>query len=195
MDSQKNYGKISGYRIKVTVTPSAWEQEHKTNWSIKVSILNTKLLAAAFGACIAATAMAAEELMIFPNNDQTEADQEADKFACYSWAKGETDFDPMALPTATEAPPQQEAAQGGLARGAVRGAALGQIIGGDSDSTRSGAAAGAVIGGMRRSDQKHKEQQAQAQWEEEQQRIYAEARNRYNRAYAACLEGKDYTVR
>jgi hypothetical protein len=25
--------------------------------------------------------------------------------------------------------------------------------------------------------------------------IYAENRNRYNRAYAACMEGKNYTVR
>jgi uncharacterized protein YcfJ len=139
--------------------------------------------------------MAADELMIFPNSDQDAEQQEADKFACYSWAKDETDFDPMALPTATEPPPQQEAAQGGLARGAVRGAALGQVIGGDSDSTKSGAAAGALVGGMRRNDQKKKEQQAQSQWEQEQQQIYAEGRNRYNRAYAACLEGKDYTVR
>ena len=157
--------------------------------------LSTNLLVVAFGVCIASTAMAADELMIFPNNDQTAEEPEADKFACYSWAKGETDFDPMALPTATEAPPQQEAAQGGVARGAVRGAALGQVIGGDSDSTKSGAAAGALVGGMRRNDQKQKEQQAQAQWEQEQQQIYAEGRNRYNRAYAACLEGKDYTVR
>ncbi len=52
-----------------------------------------------------------------------------------------------------------------------------------------------MIGGTRRQDQKRKEQQQRQQWEQEQQRIYAENRNRYNRAYSACLEGKNYTVR
>ncbi len=156
--------------------------------------LNISLVAALCGVCIAATGMA-DELMIFPNEDQTADQQEADKYACYSWAKGETGFDPMAPITATEAPPQQQAKQGGLARGAVRGAAVGQLVGGDSSSTKSGAAAGAAIGGMRRNDQKRKEQQAQQQWEQEQVAIYTENRNRYNRAYAACLEGKNYTVR
>jgi uncharacterized protein YcfJ len=137
----------------------------------------------------------AQELMIFPNNDQSKEKQEEDKFACYSWAKGETGFDPMAPPTVTEAPPQQQAQKGGMGRGAVRGAALGQIVGGDSDSTWKGAAAGAAVGGMRRNDQKRNEQQQQQQWEQEQAQIYADKRNRYNRAYSACLEGKDYTVR
>ena len=159
-------------------------------------MLNSRnsLLAILCGVCLAATGMA-DELMIFPNDDQSKEKQEEDKFACYSWAKGETGFDPMSPATVTEAPPKQEAQQGGVAKGAVRGAALGQIIGGDSSSTGTGAAAGAVIGGMRRNDQKRKEQQAQQQWEQEQVAIYTENRNRYNRAYAACLEGKDYTVR
>ena len=156
--------------------------------------LRHSLLAALCGICVTATGIA-QELMIFPNGDQTPEKQEEDKYACYSWAKGETAFDPMEVPTATAAPPQQEAKRGGLGRGAVRGAALGQIIGGDSGSTWTGAAAGAAGGGMRRNDQVNKEQQAQAQWEQEQAQIYAEKRSRYNRAYSACLEGKDYTVR
>ena len=159
-------------------------------------MLNSRISVVAIlcGVCIAATGMA-QELMIFPNDDQTPEKQEEDKFVCYGWAKGETGFDPMAPITATEAPPQQSAKQGGLMRGAARGAAVGQIVGGDSSSTKSGAAAGAAIGGMRRNDQKRKEQQAQQQWEQEQAQIYTEKRNRYNRAYAACLEGKNYTVR
>ena len=156
--------------------------------------LRIYLVATLCGVCLTATSIA-DELMIFPNDDQTADQQEADKFACYSWAKGETGFDPMAPITATEAPPQQQAKQGGMARGAVRGAAVSQLVGGDSSSTKSGAAAGAAIGGMRRNDQKRKEQQAQQQWEQEQVAIYTENRNRYNRAYAACLEGKNYTVR
>ena len=151
-------------------------------------------MAALCGFCMTATSMA-DELMIFPNVDQSADQQEQDKFACYSWAKGESGFDPMAPPTATEPPPKEEPKRGGAGRGLVRGAAIGQIAGGDSKSTRRGAAAGAAIGGMRRQDQKRKEAAARQQWEQEQQNIYANNRNRYNRAYAACLEGKNYTVR
>ncbi len=152
------------------------------------------VVAALCGLCMAATGMA-QELMIFPNADQSAEQQEEDKFFCYGWAKGESSFDPMAPPTATEAPPQQQAKKGGVGKGLVRGAVVGQIVGGDSKSTRRGAAAGVAVGGMRRQDQKRKEAQAREQWEQEQVRIYTENRNRYNRAYAACLEGKNYTVR
>ena len=142
------------------------------------------------GICLSAPSVS-QELMVFPNADQSKDQQQQDEFACYGWAKGETGFDPMAVPTATEPPPQQ----GGMGRGAVRGAAVGQLAGGNSSSTKSGAAAGAAVGGMRRQDQKRQEAAEQQRWEQEQQQIYAENRNRYNRAYAACMEGKDYTVR
>ena len=148
--------------------------------------IRSSIVAALCGLCMAATSIA-DELMIFPNADQAPEQQEQDKFACYSWAKDQSDFDP----TATEPPPQQQAKKGGVGRGLVRGAAVGAIAG----DAGKGAAAGAAIGGMRRQDQKRKEQQQRQQWEQEQQRIYAENRNRYNRAYAACLEGKNYTVR
>ena len=155
----------------------------------------TKLLPLLVGVGLAATA-SGSDLIVFPNEGQDEAQQQQDEFTCYNWAKGETDFDPMAVPTATEPPPEQSATKkGGVGRGAVRGAAIGQIAGGDSKSTRRGAAAGAAIGGMRRQDQKRKEEAERQRWEQEQQQIYAENRNRYNRAYAACMEGKDYTVR
>ncbi len=151
------------------------------------------IVAACLG--VAAGPAAGQDLMIYPKDGQDKEQQEQDVFQFYRWARGETGFDPMEVPTATEAPPQQQAKKGGVGRGAVRGAAVGQLIGGDSSSTGKGAAAGAAMGGMRRNDQKRKEQQAQQQWEQEQQQIYADNRNRYNRAYAACLEGKNYTVR
>jgi hypothetical protein len=137
-------------------------------------------------------AAAADELMIFPNADQTPTEQEQDKFTCYNWAKGESGFDPMAPPTATEPPPKEEPKRGGILRGAARGAVVGGIV---DDDAGKGAAAGAVVGGMRRQDQKRKEAAERQRWEEEQARLYNENRNRYNRAYAACLEGKNYTVR
>ncbi len=157
-------------------------------------IKSCSFLAALIGLGLSTIAMA-DELMIFPNADQSAEQQEQDKFACYSWAKGESGFDPMAPPTATEPPPQEGAQKGGAGKGLVRGAAIGGIVGDSSKSAKRGAAAGAAVGGMRRQDQKKKEAAARQQWEQDQQRIYAENRNRYNRAYAACLEGKNYTVR
>ena len=38
----------------------------------------------------------AQELMIYPAKNQSNEQTEKDKFACYSWAKGQTGFDPMA---------------------------------------------------------------------------------------------------
>jgi hypothetical protein len=150
-------------------------------------ILTTTLL----GALWASAPLRADELMIYPKEGQSPEQQEKDKFECYGWAKNESGFDPMAPPTATEAPPKQKAKKGGLLRGAARGAVVGEIV---DDDHQTGAKAGAAIGGMRRADQKRKEAQAQQQWEQEQQHIYAEKRNRYNRAYSVCLEARDYAV-
>ena len=160
-------------------------------WRLSILNFRCSFAVALCGLFMAATSTAAEELMIFPSADQSPEQQEQDKFTCYSWAKDQSDFDPMAPPTATAPPPQEQARRGGLLRGAARGA----VIGGIAGDAGKGAAAGAAIGGMRRQDQKRKEAQAREQWEQEQVRIYTENRNRYNRAYAACLEGKNYTVR
>lgn len=143
---------------------------------------------------IAPTGLLASELIIYPNEGQDEAQQEQDNYQCYSWAKGQSGFDPMAPPTATEAPPPPQAKKGGVARGALRGAAIGGIIDG-SDGAKTGAAAGAVVGGIRRADQNRQQAQQQAQWEQQQSAQYEAARSSYNRAFAACMEGRGYTVK
>ncbi|MGD9015754.1 MAG: hypothetical protein PVH30_00120, partial [Desulfobacterales bacterium] len=51
----------------------------------------------------------AQDLMVYPANGQSNEQVEKDKFACYSWAKGETGFDPMQTPTATSPPPTKQA--------------------------------------------------------------------------------------
>ena len=135
----------------------------------------------------------AQELIVYANDGQSAEQQAGDEFACYKWGKDQTGFDPMVLPTATAPPPKQEAAKGGVGRGLLRGAAIGGIVGGSSGA-KKGAGAGAVIGGVRRNDQKKKQAQKEQQWADEQARQYATARNTYNRAYAACMGGRGYTV-
>jgi len=144
--------------------------------------------------CFAPSLVSAQEPIIYPNQNQDQAQQDKDQFECYGWAKGQSRFDPMAPPTATEPPPQQQAKKGGLVRGAARGAIIGGIVDG-SDGAKTGAKAGGAIGGIRRVDQNQQEAQSQQQWEQQQAAQYQQGRDGYNRAYSACLEGRGYTVR
>ena len=147
-------------------------------------------------------AAVAQDFFIYPNKGQSQDQLERDKFECYSWAKQNTGFDPMETPRASAPPPQKEAQVGGVGRGALRGGALGvatgAIVGGKSGAKKglaAGAVGGGLVGGMRRSDQKRREQQAQEQWAQQQAAEYTQKRNSYNRAFAACLEGRGYTVK
>ena len=137
---------------------------------------------------------AQSEMVIYPTKNQTKEQQDKDNFECYGWAKQQSGFDPMAPPTASAPPPQQQAPKGGAGRGALRGAAVGGIVDG-SDGAKTGAAAGAVVGGVRRRDQRRQQQVEQQQYEQQQAAQYQGDRDSYNRAYAACMDGRGYSVR
>ena len=161
----------------------------KIKWAVACFVMVLMTMSSAF----------AQDPIIYPNKGQSAEQLEKDKFECYTWAKGQTGFDPMQVPTATTAPPQEGAQQGGAVRGAAGGALVGVTAGaiaGDAGKGAAiGAASGALIGGMRRRNQQHQQQQAEQQWANEQAANYANQRNNYNRAYGACLEGRGYTVR
>ena len=143
----------------------------------------------------------AQDPIIYPAKGQSAEQMEKDKFECYSWARNQTGFDPMKVPTATSPPPQQEsggstaggAVKGGLL-GAGAGAAIGAIAGDAGKGAAIGAVGGGLLGGARRSSQNQADQRKQEQWEQEQVNHYAKNRDAYNRAYSACLEGRGYTV-
>ena len=136
---------------------------------------------------------AAQELFIFPQEGQDQAQQDADRAACHVWAVNQTGFDPTFA--STTPPPSREAPQGGLLRGGARGAATGAVIGaiaGDAGRGAAiGAAGGGLIGSMRRSDQSRRQQQESRNWQAQQDAQRAD----FRRALTACLEGKGYTVR
>jgi hypothetical protein len=74
-------------------------------------------------------------------------------------------------------------------RGALRGAAIGEIADGD---TGDAAAAGAIAGGSRdRRERRRTNQQAQSAATQPQQA----GQEALNKARAACLEGRGYTVK
>ena len=95
----------------------------------------------------------AQDFFVFPGQGQSQEQMDRDKVECQIWARQQTGFDPLARPRATEPPPAREAPQGGLARGAVRGAAVGVVggaIAGDAGRGAAiGAGTGALVGGMR----------------------------------------------
>lgn len=153
-----------------------------------------KLLAMMAASLLAGTA-AAQDMFIYPAAGQSPEQQEKDQFECYNFAKQNSGFDPMAMPTATSARPDDAPSTAGTT---LKGAGLGAIVGGiadGSDGAKTGAAIGAASGllfGGNRSRNARKEQE---QWEQQQQQQYMAGRTNYNRAFAACMEGRNYTVR
>lgn len=144
----------------------------------------------------------ADDLFVYPAKGQSKDQTEQDKFQCYQFAKDETGFDPMNRPTTSSPPPAREKKTWGAGEGAVGGALLGAGVGAIAGGG-SGAGKGAIIGGvgggamghMRRSNQKDREETRRRDWEQRETSSYNNARNKYDRAYAACLEGRGYTVR
>ena len=146
----------------------------------------------------------AQEFIIYPAQGQSQDQLEKDKFECYTWARGQTGFDPMQMPTASSPPPSQEkksvggsALRSGVA-GSVGGAVIGGIAGGRSSARRGaamGGLTGGAIGGTRSSNQNRQAEQERKQWEQQQANQYMRQRNDYNRAYSACLSGRGYTVK
>jgi len=143
----------------------------------------------------------AQESFIYPNKGQSNEQMEKDKSECYTWAKGQAGFDPMQPPTATAPPPDKQAGSGGALKGAAAGAIVGGAVGGISKGGKVGkgaaygAGAGALLGGLSQASKKKEDEQRQQQWEKDQAAQYEQRRNEYNRAYAACLEGRGYTVK
>ena len=144
---------------------------------------------------------AQQDLIVYPAKGQSQDQMEKDKYECYSWAKGQTGFDPMAMPTATRPAPKSSGAStaGGAVKGGAAGAlgglAIGAIAGNSKKGAAIGAASGALFGGARSHSQKKHDEEAQKAWENEQVNNYARGRNEYNRAFGACLEGRGYTVK
>ena len=147
---------------------------------------------------IAAAPLSAQEFIVYPSKGQTPEQQEKDKYECYSWAKQQSGFDPMAPPTAATAPPPKEEAKGGVLKGgavgALTGLAVGAIAGDAGKGAAIGAVGGGVFGGIRRSQQKSEQEQAQKQWEQKEVSRYSQGRTTYNRAFSACMQGRGYTV-
>ena len=153
------------------------------------------------------TAMA-QQLAIYPNDGQSQKQQNKDRYECGNWAVQQAGFDPSNAYRAQAPlppPPAYEAPRGGAFRGAARGAALGAVggaIGGNAGKgAKIGAATGALFGGIRRHDQRRRQAEEQraykaraAQAQTQQQAHLSAGQGAYNRAMASCLEARGYSV-
>ena len=84
----------------------------------------------------------------------------------------------------------------GAAGGAAVGAAVGGIAGGKAGKGAAiGAAGGGMLGGMGAAGQNRKASDDRRQWEQREAATYAANRDRYDRAFAACMDGRGYTVK
>lgn len=151
-------------------------------------LMHVLVLAALIAAAPSATA---QKPIIYPAKAQSPQQQQKDEGECYVWARNTTGIDPAAVASAP--PPQQAAPTGSAAKGAVRGAAGGALLGeAIDDNPGGGAAAGAVVGTARGARQG---KQAQAQQQQQAQAKQQQTMNTYYRALGACMEGRGYTIK
>jgi hypothetical protein len=120
-----------------------------------------------------------------PSKGQTAEQQSKDTAECQAIAVQQSGFDP-AKAQAAAAPPAQGQRARGAARGAAVGAAAGAIGGDAGKGAAAGAAAGTVAGGARKR-QASRDQQAQ-------QAATGQGQASYNKALAACMQGKGYII-
>jgi hypothetical protein len=146
--------------------------------------LSVLALAATFAAGIPA------QSVVYPAKGQKPEQQKKDEGECHTWAVTNSKYDPTNPPKQAAAPPPpQGATPGSGVRGAARGAVVGEVVGGDASA---GAAAGAVAARSqsRRQNAAAGQQQQQAAVQQDQAGMA-----QYQKARAACLEGKGYTVK
>jgi hypothetical protein len=128
-------------------------------------------------AATAVCAQTAPKVFVAPKQGQSKEQQSKDTAACKQWATEQAP--PAQAPTG--AGTHARGTVGGAAKGAAVGAAVGAIAGDAGKGAGAGAAVGGVAG-RRRSKRAQQEAQASAQ-------------NDWARAFAACMEGKGYSVK
>ena len=156
----------------MTLLPSGLERRWHARRCVALALLASTM---------APSLVSAHEPYVFPANGQSPAQQDNDTYHCYRWGMQQSGFDPSrGVATAQPTSSPLRGAMGGAAVGAVGGA-----IGGNAGMGAAiGAGVGAVVGGARRRNQ-----------EAQQQAAVTAGRDAYNRAFAACMSGKGYTVK
>ena len=142
------------------------------------------------GAVFCSASALGQAPIFYPTNKQTAQQQSKDTSECKAWAQQTTGINPAAPPPAAPPPPSGPAVGGGeRVRGAARGAVLGEALG---DNAGGGAVAGAMVGGSRARRNQAAQQDAAVQQTNAAQ---SERISTFNRAVAACMDGRGYSVK
>jgi hypothetical protein len=157
-------------------------------------------------------------VFVFGKNGQSADQQLKDESDCYSAAKQQSGIDPKAPAPSGKSAEQKEAERkaaakeadtpsGGRVKGAAGGAAGGAAIGAIAGDAGKGAAAGAVAGTMRggmkqrqasSAAQKEAASKVAAQQKADEDRAklaHAEGLDTFQRAFAACMDARNYSVK
>lgn len=128
-------------------------------------------------------------MVAYPAQGQAPEQQRADDAGCYEWARQETGIDPGAPPPPLAVPVPGSGVASGAATGAVAGAVIGGVLGRNPvGGAMVGAMTGAVAGAA--ADQQAQAQAAHAAGHAQQARL-----DLFRRGFAACMEGRGYSVR
>jgi hypothetical protein len=143
----------------------------------------------------AATLASSMGIFTYPTQNQPPEQQSRDDYECFTFAKGQTGYDPMNPPQVVAQAPDQ-GSSGARLSGAARGAAGGAIVGGIAGDAGKGAAIGATLGVMRGGRQARQQKQQQAQQSEQAaQQQMAGMEYTFKNAYGACIEARGYSVK
>ncbi|WP_051242789.1 hypothetical protein [Azohydromonas australica] len=126
--------------------------------------------------------------VIYPAKGQSARQQDKDRYECHDWSRQQSGYDPSqaaSTTTATGAAAGAAPPGAGLAQGALRGAAVGELV---SHDAGRGAAIG-VLGSAAQAQARQAEQSRQQQAMRDQKRV------KYERAFSACMEGRGYVLK
>lgn len=138
-------------------------------------------------------------LYVYPLKNQSNEQQDRDRYECHSWAVKQTRYDPSGAypnnPNYLDPQPYRPS-EPHVLKGAGRGAALGAVGGAIAGNAGKGAAAGAAMGGLaggfRRLDERR---QQNARQQSNAAAAAMSQQTNYSRAISACLEGRGYSVK
>ncbi|HVM79632.1 MAG TPA: glycine zipper family protein [Stellaceae bacterium] len=137
------------------------------------------------------TAAMAQQMYVYPARNQSPAQQDRDRSECSAWATQQTGFDPsMPPPQNPNYAPPPPGPFGSAAGGAALGAIGGAIGGNAGKGAAIGAGVGLLFGALRRAEYNQQQDYAAQQ----EAAAYANALAAFNRAQAACLTGRGYSV-
>jgi uncharacterized protein YcfJ len=150
---------------------------------------------------VAAEPVSLTKVYFYPQQGQSEAQQDRDRYECYNWAVRQTNFDPgtRVAPQAVRQTvvPQRSPLETVGAAAAV-GAVIGAMASEPGDGAKGaviGAMAGSVLGSVAANAEAKNTQPAVYRRNERVDTRHERAAAEYRRAMSACLEGRGYSVK